>query len=156
MQWYEYIDKIMAWFAGLLTPLVAVIALWIARRQGKNDELKTRHELHEKRRAVYAALTDLLAHILAEADVDIPQLRTFALKTSDAYFLFGKGIADYLHEIYRKGVHYRLLNLRIHGHVPVPEPERIKACNEANDLSKWFSDQFEESREKFSEFLKLH
>ncbi len=56
-------------FSGLLTPTIAIIAVYIAYQQLKTNRYRVRLNLYDKRFKVFRGLMDLLAHIMREGNV---------------------------------------------------------------------------------------
>ena len=54
----------------LLTPIIAVIAVYIAYQQHKTNRDNFRLNLYEKRYSVYRAINDFISHIIVDAKVD--------------------------------------------------------------------------------------
>lgn len=147
----EYVDI----FAAALTPLIAVIAAYVAYQQYRTNRLKLKFELYGKRLAVYHALMELLSTIVRDADVKLEELMKFNRETNESYFLFGKDIFTYLRQVYLKGVDLHTTNHSLHHEgLPVGE-ERSRLAAENAELLNWFGDQFDVSREEFSKHLSL-
>ena len=146
---------VLDYFAAALAPITAVAMIYIAYRQYRLEKLKWKHELYEKRLAIFRSTMELLAVIMRDGNVDIVTLSKFNAETSESYFLLGRDICDYLLEVYRKGVHLRTLNEKLQvSNLPIGE-ERTRLADESGDLLKWFLDQFNVAREKFAEHLAL-
>ena len=157
----EFLDSLttkdtLTVFSGLLTPLLAIIATYIAWQQWRTNHIKLQHDLYDRRLVVYLALMEFLAHISRNASADINSGISFIQKTKESYFLFGKEIPEYLESIYKKSVQLDYLHKKLHeSNLPVGE-ERSRAAQESCDLSIWFGDQFEIGRKKFEKYLKLY
>jgi hypothetical protein len=137
--------------SGLLTPFVAIIGLWIARQQWRTNHLKVQHDLYERRIAVYSTLME----ILAKGKFNEAGLSAFFQKTRESYFLFGKEISDYLDLIYKKAAD--LQDLDEDRRNTGLAPEELHRLNvDRQNLMKWFKEQYDVAREKFSEHLKLY
>lgn len=140
-----------------LAPITAIVALSIAYRQHRLDALKFRHLLYERRLAIFNSTASLFGIVIRDANVTIPDLMKFLQETSQAYFLFGKDIAEYLDEIYKKGVTLQSQNKMLDpntNNLPIGE-KRTRLAEQNKDLLLWFGDQFLVARDKFSEHLKL-
>ncbi|MEK7781210.1 MAG: hypothetical protein AAB370_06895 [Verrucomicrobiota bacterium] len=147
--------EIIELLSASLAPITAIVALSIAYRQYRLEQLKFRRELYEKRLAIYDSTMKLLSVVLRKGDVNFIELVQFLQETNQSRFLFGKEIADYLTDIYKKGVdlEYHQKMLREHS---LPEgEERTKHAHESCELSKWFGSQLTLAPEKFSVHLGL-
>ena len=147
----EHVD----FLAALLTPLLAIIATYIAYQQHRTNRLKVQSDLYERRLRIYEGLAELLAHVCAHADVGDEELRLFSQKTRESWFLFGAEIPKYLDTVFRSAVDVKtkcqLLNA---PNMPVG-PERTKLAEGRAELLKWFGDQFDVSRARFGRYLTL-
>lgn len=142
--------------AALLTPILACLTVWIAMQQWRTNQLKVKHELYERRLAVYLALMEFLAAVGQNARCTDDQLRTFLQKTRESWFLFGEDIGEYLDDIYRRAVDLKQRHTVLHepGSLPIG-PEREETAREQSASMKWFSAQFEIARTKFARYMKL-
>jgi hypothetical protein len=69
--------------SALLTPLIALIALWIAYQQMKSNRDKVRLDLFEKRMKIFLIVRESLGTILADGSSKEYQLaRTFILPSN--------------------------------------------------------------------------
>ena len=141
-------------FAALLTPLIAIIATYIAYQQYRANHLKLRQDLYDRRLALFNAVAEFLAHIMREGTADSAQSVTLLQKTRESYFLFGKDISDYVTELYKKGVDLDCYETQLH-HSNLPVGERTRLTHERGELLKWFGRQFDVAREKFATKLSL-
>ena len=147
--------EIIELLSASLAPITAIVALGIAYRQYRLEQLKFRRELYEKRLAVYEGTMKLLSIVLRKGGVNFSELVQFLQETNQCRFLFGKDMADYLTEIYKNGVDLEYHEKMLHEHgLPVGE-ERSKHAHESCELSKWFNRQLVVAPEKFSVHLGL-
>lgn len=85
---------------GLLTPLIAIIATYIAVQQHNTQREKLRLDLYDKRMAVFTALTNLFGHIgEPNQEITFNAIVRFTSETASAEFLFGPEIPDYLSRV---------------------------------------------------------
>ena len=165
--------------SGALTPLIAVITAYIAYQQFLTNKMKLmqeelanklreRHELYDRRLAVFTALMDIIISALTKADESGEKLIGFHRGIAESYFLFDQEIINYLHEIEAK--YKRLQFIRATLELPyltaLEIPDEVELArltnkglsallNEAKDLFEWFNCQFEVSRRVFSRYLTL-
>src|SRR5215470_10134112 len=89
-----------AWMQALGVPvfgaIISAIGLRIAWLQQRLQDMRFRHELYDRRYKVYAAAKGLLASVQAHGCVNGPDFLAFVGGTSDAEFLFGEDVIDYL------------------------------------------------------------
>ena len=98
----------------------------------------------------------LLAIVMREGNVEMPDLIQFLRETNQSYFLLGKDISDYLTEIYKKGVDVNFQNKRLNDRIhAVVGEERSQLADKNCELLKWFGDQLVKAPEKFSVHLRL-
>lgn len=144
-------------FSALLTPLLAIITAYIAWQQWRTNNLKVRHELYERRLAVYWSVMEFLGNIFREAKVTESELLTFLQKTRESYFLLGPELSKYLDEIYNRAVDLRASDTKLHhpaSNLPAGQ-ERSRVAEENAELLKWFGDQALIVRERFAKYMKL-
>ena len=143
---------------ALLTPVLACLTVSIARQQWRTNHLKVKHDLYERRLAVYTVLVQLLATIFREARTSDGDLAVFMQKTRESYFLFGPDIADYLDTVYNKSVDLRQQNTILTsgpGGVPIDDEKTTRIASENAELLKWFNAQFTVARKRFSPYMSL-
>ena len=66
---------------GLLTPLIAIIALWIAYQQRVINKNKLKLDLFEKRYEVYRYIRVFIANTLSHGNVTDDELNDFTRNT---------------------------------------------------------------------------
>ena len=98
------IDQVVEVSKGLLTPLIAVVATYIAWQQWKTNQQKLVLDRYDRRLHVYEEVRKILSIILRDAKASYEDLLTFRTTVSEADFLFGPEIPTYIDEIYKRGV----------------------------------------------------
>lgn len=89
---------------ALLTPLIAIVAAYIAWQQWKTNQQKLNLERYSRRLRVYEEVRKILSIILRDTKVSTEDLLKFRTTVSEADFLFGPEIPAYIDEIYRRGL----------------------------------------------------
>ena len=123
--------------SALLTPLIAVIATYIAWQQHVMNRRQLRLALFEKRMAVFNGVIKLISAVVRQARVEIDDLYGFLTDTYGYEFLFGKEVKTYVDELYEKAadVHARMAN--------------------EEECLFWFCGQAEQARKVFAKYLSI-
>ena len=87
--------------SALLTPTIALIALYIAYQQHKTNQQRLRHETYERRLKVYKAVQAHLSIILRAGKTSYQECTLFYSEASEAAFLFDKSVMDKIVEYQR-------------------------------------------------------
>src|ERR1051325_9796179 len=98
--------------APIATLIVGLGVVFIAWQQWKLSHTKLRLDLFDRRYKVYDATRKFLGGIMSEATFSDSQLLAFYAGTSDAEFLFGSDIVDYIEQIRKRSLHMRMLKNR--------------------------------------------
>ena len=150
----DYVDI----FSALLTPLIAIIMVYIAYQQWITNRLKFRHELYESRLRTFHETIQLMSIIIQLGYARREQIIDFRLKVIENSFLFGNDIKDYLNEVYEKARKLRRTNEQLttfHKRRNQKEEDYEKFSKEDEILFQWFVKQPEEAKEKFKKYLDL-
>lgn len=134
MNWIETLS-------ALLAPTVAVVTLYIAFQQYRIGRQKVRHDLFERRYAVYEAIRDFLYEAIREATLSESAFFQLNKGTDDALFLFDESVEEYIQTVREKGARLRFINGRLADtSLPVGQ-ERSQLAEEDTELVTWFSKQ---------------
>jgi hypothetical protein len=142
--------------SGLLTPLIAIISVWIAWQQWRTNHIKLQHDLFERRFAVFTALIDFLnlAIVKGEVDPGNPRWKTFHDKARESHFLFkGQDIPKYLEEVSKQvdilGTNY--LKISTENLTPTERSAKLDIARQ------WLRNELESgANEKFAKHLRLY
>jgi hypothetical protein len=127
----------------------------LAARQQRLEELRLKHELYDRRYAVYQAFKEFRGHIMVYADVKEDALPNFLRGTADSDFLFQEEIPQYIEEVYRKALRLCTVSRQLNeGNIPVGEA-RNRLAHEDEDLLNWFDEQSKVARTKFKKYLTM-
>ena len=90
--------RVITILQGLLTPLIAIIATYIAWQQWKGNELKLKLDRYERRLRIYQEVIKML-RTCSNRKPEWADLIDFGSSTAEADFLFGPEIRQYIDEI---------------------------------------------------------
>jgi hypothetical protein len=139
---------------NFLTPLIAIIAAWIAYQQFQTNQLKLKFDMFDKRLKVYQALMDFIGFVINYPDMKIEEVKKFDVARSESVFLFGKDIREYLQSIRDQAAALTILNSQIQELASNERiPERTQSVNEKLEKIDWFYKQIEVAQGKFSRYL---
>jgi hypothetical protein len=110
---------------------------------------KLRLDLFDRRYKVFQALKELLSSFITTANFTHQELYKFANESSDAEFLFGIDIKNYVDEIFEKGIHLIYLKKCLEDNIG----EREKTINEIYELEIWLSAQSKNAKNLFKKYL---
>lgn len=144
-------------YIPILGPVATLIigcgVVFIAWQQWKLAQNKLRLDLFDRRYKVYDSTRKFLAVITSEAKFDNSHLFEFYAGTSDAGFLFGSDVVDYLAQIRKKALKMRT-HQKTYEHMPVGEDRSRNVEAESKELL-WISDQLTAMAKIFTPYLGL-
>ena len=157
MECNQIVKEIMEIFKALLTPVIAVIATYIAYQQWKTNQQKLNLERYGRRLHVYEEARKILSIILRDADATTEDLLKFRTSVSEADFLFGPEITKYIDEIYKRGLRLWRCKMQYRDHTQeIPAGyDHEKVVEEMHKELKWLTEQFAPAKEKFKKYLDI-
>lgn len=142
--------QIITILSGILTPIIAIIAVHIAYQQYKVNSLRFRWNLYDRRLAVVKTIREYIGFINQKPrDVDFNICQKFLHDSSEAVFLFSDDVQDYINELYKKSIRLEFLFNERREEGELDDKKR----SEKNDLQSWFLKQPKESIELFQKTM---
>jgi hypothetical protein len=138
-------------FFSIVTLFLGVAVAVIAWQQWRVADNKLRLDLFDRRYKVYDATRKFLAVIFREASFTDPQLFEFYAGTSDAEFLFGADVVNYLEQIRHRAIDMQTAQ-QLFEPLPVGD-ERSRHVQTAHDNLLWFNDQITAMTKTFTPYL---
>ena len=86
-----------------LTPLIALVALYIAYQQWQTNRRRLEINLYARRLRIYQAVAKYISTVLTGLHPKLEVLFEFRQSTAEADFLFGPDIRDYLDDLFKHG-----------------------------------------------------
>lgn len=142
---------------ALLTPLIAVVATYIAFQQWQTNRQKLVLDRYDRRLKVYEEVRKILSIILRDADASYDDLLRFRTSVSEADFLFGQDITEYIDEIYKRGLklHYWNQQYRDATQEQPEDYDHEKVVEGSHVEFTWLTEQFEPAKQKFKKYLDI-
>jgi hypothetical protein len=144
---------------GLLTPVIAVIALYIAWQQWKVNEQKFKFDQYERRLRVYQEVLAILNLVLRDFNPEFGELQKFRAATVEADFLFDDepDISAYLDEIVSRGLKLWSAHHEYRDFTQPHPPgyDHQKVIDAMHEQQQWFTQQLETgaAKQKFKKYL---
>lgn len=148
---------IFDYLAGLLTPTIALMALWIAREQWIVQRYKAKFDLFERRMKIYENIREVLVHVLGDGSLKSVNMADFYMHVRHSKFLFDKKTRDYIEQIEEKVIELYKSNVFLYGDARLPvgdERTRVAENNSATVL--WLAEQIKVFDDKFSSFMEIN
>lgn len=152
------IDEILKILQGLLTPVIAIVATYIAWQQWKTNQNKLKLDRYDRRLQIYKEVVRYVLVGIQNADYDDNELLTFRSKVTEADFLFGKEILQYIDELHQRSVNLSHWNKK-YRHSSQTKPEGYdhdKVVDEGHKELVWISSQLEPARRIFKKYLDIN
>ena len=150
-------DHIVEISKALLTPIIAVVATYIAWQQWRTNRQKLLLDRYDRRLRVYEEVRQILSLILRDAKASYDDLLKFRTSVSEADFLFGREITDYIDEIYKRGVNLQYWSGEYRDSTQ-DKPEGYdhqKIVDAMHAELTWLTEQFEPAKQKFRKYLDI-
>jgi hypothetical protein len=142
---------------GLLTPVIAVIAVYIAWQQYKVNERKFAFDQYERRLHVYQEVHAFLMLVIRDFKPEVSDLQKFTVVTAEADFLFKSEISDYVDKMVKRAWILLAANSRYRDFTQVPPSnyDHQKVVTEMQEQETWFTEQLTlgKVKEKFKPYL---
>lgn len=135
--------------------IISLIAAWIAYTQANTNRKKYKLDRFDKRFRIYEELRLLLCIVQENARVEQSELFRFRAIESEADFLFGPEIRQYLDEVTQQVI---ILNTAVSEFRDLSQPAPESYDHQAVVAAKgralsWLISQFEIARKKFRPYL---
>ena len=140
--------------------LIAILLAYVAWQNYKINEKglkiqkdKLRLDLFERRLVVYEACQNFLSSFELAGRVINDELVKFLKDSSNAEFLFGKEISEYVDKIGKKTLRHKQVLRRLEDTTLLVGDKRNQLAIEAEQIEEWIQGQREECRSAFRKYL---
>jgi hypothetical protein len=140
--------------SGLLTPVVALLGLYIALRQWLTARSKLKLDLFDRRLLIYDAVRSYIAAVMTSGKTTQDIELAFLSGTRGARWLFGNEIVHYIDKtLWPKICQLGCLQSELDG--MERGEERTRKINAQADLKIWLSDQLKVIDDIFARYITL-
>jgi hypothetical protein len=150
-------DQLVDILSALLTPLIAIVATYIAWQQWTTNKRRLNLDRYDRRLRIYEEIIKILSVIMRDAGASMDDLLKFRTSVSEADFLFGPEILEYIDQIYKRGLVLWRCNQEYKDYTQ-EKPEgydHTKIVEEMHKELTWLVEQFEPAKRKFQKYLDI-
>jgi len=140
---------------GILTTLIAIIAVYIAWQQWQTNERKFNLDRYDRRLKVYQETIKFIQIINRDFKANLQDLFYFYASTAEADFLFSSEIRKYLDELFQRAnkLHTAYSQYRDINQPPLEGYDHEAVCKVKHEQEVWFINQPQIALTKFKVFL---
>ncbi len=142
----------MQWVQAISIILIAAIGVWIAYQQMTAAHIKLKHDLFDRRYAVYIAFRNFIGGIVISGKPNDEDMRKFFSETSVADFLFNNDIPEYREEVSRRANELRRAEGRLDSE-STPQNERERFATISEEGIHWFGKELRALSGKFKPYM---
>lgn len=149
------VDEGLKILQGLLTPVIGIITAYIAWQQWRTNRDKLKLDRYERRLLVYEEVVRFISVGIRKANYSDEDLMAFRPKVSEADFMFGEDVSEYIDKLYFRAVQLHYWNGEYRDYSQ-PKPEGYdhdKVVKGMHEELKWMSSQLEPARKLFKKYL---
>ena len=146
-------NEIFTLLSGALTPVIAIVALYIAWCQHQTAQGKLKLDLYDRRFKVYRGLMDLLAAVVRDAKVSRDELAKYYVETNERQFLFDEDIVHFMTQVRDKAIDLHRVNNQMEKLSDGREDELHQLTEQDSELLRWFIEQEELAPGRFEKYL---
>jgi hypothetical protein len=151
------LQNILNILSGLLTPIIAIIATWIAIMQLKAHRYKIKIDLFERRVRIFESIRNNLISVGNEGSTQKINWTEYNFACRQAIFLLNDKLVKYINQIDFVVHEINTGDIFIYGVGKLPEGEKVeKLVNEHSEHIKWIGDQLEPLEKIFADFMKMN
>lgn len=155
--------KLLEVLSGLLTPIIAILASYIAYRQYRTAKAKLKLDLYEKRLKIFKYFKTFIWQRITNLEFVINEheneLRDFEINTTESMFLFGDEIVKFRNDLIINGKNLikkeREIKRRIdEDNLHFTDPMALKELQiESHEISTWFETEHKNIENRFRKYL---
>jgi hypothetical protein len=142
---------------GVLTLMIAGIAVYIAWQQWKTNALKVRIDLFDRRMKVYEAVQAFLRHVLMKGGAELSSYGELVVAIDTAEFLFDRELTEYLQKFSKEGLNLALAcaEYRDSTQSRAADYDHADVVKRKHEALKWLMDQSEPVKTLFRKHMQI-
>lgn len=137
---------------ALITPMIAIVGSVIGVEQWVLSKKRLQHELFERRIKLFEVITTHIANGISAGIFSNEEETRLLRDTKHARFIFGKDIADFVDEVYKKSVDLSFFTRREQQLNGVALEEAIE---KRRRVFEWFQAELNNIQNRFEKYLQL-
>ena len=152
-----FVDEAIKIFSGLLTPVIAIVAVYIAWQQWQTNRQKLILDRYDRRLRIYEEVRKILSIIERDSKASTDDLLKFRTSVAEADFLFGPEVMAYIDAVYKRGLNlWQWSNQYRDATQQTPvDYDHKKVVDEMQKELSWFTEQFEPAKQLFMKYLNV-
>jgi hypothetical protein len=148
------VSPLLTVFSGLLTPLIAIIAVSIAWRQWSTARYRLRLDLFDRRLAIHSTALDLIGAVSVSGEVRSRDFVQLLAGTRQARWLLNKKMQAYFDdEMIPKVIRFQSLCSELNGLSDAKS--RARNLEAQDELKDWIIQQRAVIDSKFDRYLRM-
>jgi len=148
--------EISQFFSAFLTPIIALIAVYIAYQQWRLRREHFQLELFDKRYTVYEGTKNFISIILEKGYPGEKEISGFQESTHDATFLFENEVQERLDQILENGKKLNDLNTLIALTEQASSDGAKEEKENEDEIQDWFKEEYDRIKKLFMKYLKMN
>ena len=139
---------------AITTAAVAILVAIITWRQWVTNRARLKHELFERRYAIYEKIAAFLSEVLQAGRVPSGREQEFLRETKRAFFVFDcdSEVKNLVTVIYQHAVHLHALDAELEG---LGGKDRTENVEKQREIKDWFQATLGSLEEQFEKYLCL-
>ncbi|MEX1107435.1 MAG: hypothetical protein WEC00_00860 [Dongiaceae bacterium] len=145
--------SLVDWLAALLTPVIGVIAIYVAWQQWKLNKRRLKLDLFDKRCEVYKAVKELHSNIIVHGYASEEIIGKFQLTTIDCVFLLDQRLDVSMQSLTKKAL--ELLSMEEESKALLPGEERQQQIQVKHKRRREIMNSLDNAKKLFLPFLQI-
>jgi hypothetical protein len=148
-------EQILRMISYVASPIIAIGAVLIAWQQAQINRQKLVLDRYDRRLRIYEQLKELLSKITAHGQASDREAIQFRVSVSEADFLFGPEVMEYLDEVYSHTCQLGRWRAEYRDFTQPQPPDynHAEVVKNAHAELRWLTSQYEPARQLFKKYL---